>query len=165
MPPKQRIGPGPIGTSVAANMEHLRRALGLSYVEVSRRLEALGRPIAPLGLTRIRDLQRRVDVDDLVAIARALGVKPTDLLLPTPAASATERDYAVPLEEALRRAVLKQLPTPTQDRQESPHSIIGPARLKLRGKLDGRPIEIDLDPLFESFEGPPSEQETDDGDD
>jgi transcriptional regulator with XRE-family HTH domain len=87
MPEKKQIDLGPIGVAVAANFERLRKSQNLSYAELSRRLDILGRPIAPLGLTRIRDLQRRVDVDDLTALALALGVSPTTLLLPYPAAS------------------------------------------------------------------------------
>ena len=91
MADKKRIDPGPIGAAVAANIERLRESQNLSYAELSRRLDELGRPIAPLGLTRIRDLQRRVDVDDLVALALALGVSPTTLLLPHSDASTEAR--------------------------------------------------------------------------
>jgi hypothetical protein len=79
---KKRIDLGPIGVAVAANIEGLRESRNLSYAELSRRLDERGRPIAPLGLTRIRDHQRRVDVDDLVALALALDVSPATLLLP-----------------------------------------------------------------------------------
>jgi hypothetical protein len=82
MSAKKQIDTGPIGTAVAANIETLLESQNLSYAELSRRLDKLGRPIAPLGLTRIRDHKRRVDVDDLVALALALGVSPTTLLLP-----------------------------------------------------------------------------------
>ena len=82
MPDKKQIDLGPIGAAVAANIELLRKSQNLSYAELSRRLTELGRPIASLGLTRIRDLQRRVDVDDFVALALALRVSPIDLLLP-----------------------------------------------------------------------------------
>jgi hypothetical protein len=82
MPPKKQIDLGPIGVTVAANIEWVRKHKNLSYAELSRRLDDLGRPIAPLGLTRIRDLQRRVDIDDLIAIALALGFPPLELLLP-----------------------------------------------------------------------------------
>ncbi len=54
----------------------------MSYAELSRRPEELGRPIPPLGLTRIRDGKRRIDVDDLIALALALDVSPAVLLLP-----------------------------------------------------------------------------------
>ena len=66
---KKTIEPGPVGVAVAQNLEQLRESRNLTYAELSRRLTQLGRPIAPLGLTRIRDRQRRVDVDDLVALA------------------------------------------------------------------------------------------------
>jgi transcriptional regulator with XRE-family HTH domain len=82
VPEKKRTDLGPIGVAVAANIERLRKSQNLSYAELSRRLDALGRPIASLGLTRIRARERRVDVDDLVALALALGVSPTTLLLP-----------------------------------------------------------------------------------
>lgn len=79
---KKPIQPGPIGVAVAQNVETLRELRNLSYAKLSRRLTKLGRPIAPLGLTRIRDLQRRVDVDDLIALALALQIPPIELLLP-----------------------------------------------------------------------------------
>jgi hypothetical protein len=82
MPDKKRIEPGPIGVVVAQNLENLCKYGRISYAELSRRLDALGRPIAPLGLTRIRDLERRVDVDDLIALSMALGVSPVALLVP-----------------------------------------------------------------------------------
>ncbi len=82
MPEKRSLQAGPIGAAVAQNLEQLRESQNLSYAELSRRLTELGRPIAPLGLTRIRDGQRRVDVDDLVALALALDVSPATLLLP-----------------------------------------------------------------------------------
>jgi hypothetical protein len=86
---KKPIRPGPIGVAVAQNVEKLLETQNLSYADLSRRLTKLGRPIAPLGLTRIRDHQRRVDVDDLVALALALDVSPATLLLPdAPAGSA-----------------------------------------------------------------------------
>lgn len=74
------MGYGPTGEAVARNVEHCRKALNLTYAELSRRLAEFGCPISPLGLTRIRDLRRRVDVDDLAALASVLGVS-TNLLL------------------------------------------------------------------------------------
>jgi transcriptional regulator with XRE-family HTH domain len=89
MPDKKQIDAGPTGVAVAANIESLRKSQNLSYAELSRRLDQLGRPIAPLGLTRIRDHKRRVDVDDLVALALALDVSPATLLLPDPSVVGT----------------------------------------------------------------------------
>jgi len=55
----------------------------MSGPELSARLEELQRPIPPLGIHRIETGKRRVDVDDLVGIALALGVSPVSLLMPT----------------------------------------------------------------------------------
>ncbi|MBF6286919.1 helix-turn-helix domain-containing protein [Nocardia cyriacigeorgica] len=73
---------GPTGETVRANVARLRDELRLTYPELSRRLEDLGRPIPVLGLSRIEKGERRVDADDLVALALALGVSPITLLMP-----------------------------------------------------------------------------------
>jgi transcriptional regulator with XRE-family HTH domain len=73
---------GPIGRNVIANLASLRDARKLTYKELSDRLAELGRPIPTLGLSRIERGTRRVDADDLVALALALGVNPSALLLP-----------------------------------------------------------------------------------
>lgn len=65
-----------------ANVKRIREARGFSYRQLSDLLEELGRPIPTLGLSRIEKGERRVDADDLVAIAVALGVNPSALLLP-----------------------------------------------------------------------------------
>lgn len=54
----------------------------MQYKELSEKLTAVGRPIHPLSLKRIEVGERRVDVDDLVALALALEVSPLALLLP-----------------------------------------------------------------------------------
>src|SRR5215217_819117 len=73
---------GPTGVSLTHNARRLREARGLSYAELSRRLADTGRDIPPLGLRRIESGERRVDADDLVALALALGVSPVTLLMP-----------------------------------------------------------------------------------
>lgn len=73
---------GPIGVQVQQAVRDLRNARNLSYAELSRRLADLGRDIPPLGLRRIESGDRRVDVDDLAALAVALNVSPLALLLP-----------------------------------------------------------------------------------
>lgn len=76
----KELAPGATG---AATMENLKRARGeMTYAELSRRLEAVGRPIPPLGLRRIEAGDRRVDVDDLMALALVLNMSPLALLLP-----------------------------------------------------------------------------------
>jgi transcriptional regulator with XRE-family HTH domain len=73
---------GPVGAHAAETVRELREQRRLSYAELSRILERLGRPIPPLGLRRIEAGERRIDVDDLVALALALEVSPLRLLLP-----------------------------------------------------------------------------------
>jgi transcriptional regulator with XRE-family HTH domain len=71
---------GPTGETVRENVIRLRG--GMQYKELAERLVAIGRPIPALGLRRIEAGERRVDADDLVALAVAFGVSPLTLLLP-----------------------------------------------------------------------------------
>jgi 8-oxo-dGTP pyrophosphatase MutT (NUDIX family)/transcriptional regulator with XRE-family HTH domain len=89
MPPDDRtprVPQGPIGAYVIRNLEDLRKRRRLSYQDLSARTRAVGRPIPALGLSRIEKGTRRVDADDLVGLALALGVNPSALLLPRDAA-------------------------------------------------------------------------------
>jgi ribosome-binding protein aMBF1 (putative translation factor) len=67
---------GGVGRNVVANVEQLRQARGLSFRALSEMLGAVGRPILPAVLHRLSQGKRRVDADDLVAFAAALGVTP-----------------------------------------------------------------------------------------
>lgn len=72
-----------LGVTGETVMENLKRARGeMTYAELARRLEAMGRPIPPLGLRRMEAGERRVDVDDLMSLAMVLRVSPLALLLP-----------------------------------------------------------------------------------
>lgn len=71
---------GPTGETVRRNVIRLRG--GMQYKELAERLVQIGRPIPALGLRRIEAGERRVDADDLVALAVAFGVSPLTLLLP-----------------------------------------------------------------------------------
>lgn len=73
---------GPTGETVRDNIREFRERADLTFAEMSRRLKAAGRPIPPLGLRRIESGERRVDVDDLTAIAVVLDVAPVRLMLP-----------------------------------------------------------------------------------
>lgn len=70
------------GKTVAANVRRLRAQRGLTTQQLAERLEGLGRPILANAITKIEQGRRRVDVDDLMALAIALGVTPNALLLP-----------------------------------------------------------------------------------
>jgi transcriptional regulator with XRE-family HTH domain len=78
----QKIELGPTGRTVADNVKRVRGHRALNYADLSRKLTELGRPISPLAVRRIEEGDRRVDVDDLLALAVALGVPPNSLLLP-----------------------------------------------------------------------------------
>jgi transcriptional regulator with XRE-family HTH domain len=73
---------GPIGRTVTGNIERLRKARGLSLRDLAERMAEAGRPTAWTVLHRQANGGRRVDVDDLVALAEILGVKPVALLDP-----------------------------------------------------------------------------------
>ena len=79
--PKMPVA-GPVGRQLIANLRELLEARGLSFRRASAALDELGRPIPPLGMSRLLDADRRVDVDELVALAVMLGVNPSALLLP-----------------------------------------------------------------------------------
>lgn len=91
----QRIERGATAATVGQNLQTFRKAQGLTYADVSRRLESIGRKgISALAVRRMegaerkegvdgkKDAERRVDVDDLVALALVLNVNPNALLFP-----------------------------------------------------------------------------------
>lgn len=80
--PKKKNPLGATGKTVAANVKRLRLAKGLAFVDLAAILEQIKRPIPTLGLRHIEAEKRRVDSDDLVALAVALGVSPRTLLTP-----------------------------------------------------------------------------------
>jgi transcriptional regulator with XRE-family HTH domain len=84
---QRRRGPaatqvGATGQNVRANVARLRKARGWTTSKLAERMAAAGRPIPQSGVSRIELGARRVDVDDLTALAVVLGVSPSALLLP-----------------------------------------------------------------------------------
>jgi transcriptional regulator with XRE-family HTH domain len=74
---------GETAGAVARNLTRLRADQNLTYTQLSDRLkEQCNWSINAVGIRRIEELQRRVTVDDLVALALALGVSPITLLMP-----------------------------------------------------------------------------------
>lgn len=73
---------GPAASQVARNIQRVRKARQLKQSDVSERLAAAGRPTLPTVVSKIERGERRIDVDDLVAFGRALGVPPVLLLYP-----------------------------------------------------------------------------------
>lgn len=74
--------PGPVAANVMRNVLELRKRAGWTQVDLSKRLEEIGHRILPTGLQRLENGKRRVDPDDLVALAMVLDVAPITLLLP-----------------------------------------------------------------------------------
>lgn len=93
------VVPGPIADNVIRNVLALRKRAGLSQVGLSKRLAEVGHPIQPTGIQRLENGKRRVDPDDLVALALALDVAPITLLLPP------DNEAPVKLTEVLTKDV------------------------------------------------------------
>jgi hypothetical protein len=73
---------GPAGKRVAGNVKALRALRGrMTLDQLSSRMARIGRPVQKSGLSKIEAGDRRVDADDLIALAVALDVNPNVLLL------------------------------------------------------------------------------------
>ncbi|MFF5009634.1 helix-turn-helix domain-containing protein [Streptomyces phaeochromogenes] len=80
--PRRANDLGPSGVRLAKNLKTLRLSLPLTTEQLAMRVSAYGRPMRANTITKIEKEQRRVDVDDLVALALALETRPDALLLP-----------------------------------------------------------------------------------
>lgn len=82
------MAPNPQGKKtshvVAENVEQLRVGRRWSYTELSRRLDLVGHALNPVVLQRVTKGQRRIDVEDLTALARVFDTTPAALLTPKP---------------------------------------------------------------------------------
>jgi transcriptional regulator with XRE-family HTH domain len=92
--------PGQLGHNLIANIKHLCQMRGLSLRKLSAELDRIGRPIPPLGLSRVLRGERRVDVDEAAALAEILAVTP-DVLLSAPEAV---KAAPAPVPAAVREA-------------------------------------------------------------
>ena len=124
-----RKEPGPTAERTAANLRRIRRDRNVTTAGLSERLAALDHPIADTGITKAEKGDRRVDVDDLVPLALALGVTPNTLLMPqvdylgtsdshplTPAVSGTAEElWQWAQGERPIRTPLPDLPSPFDD--------------------------------------------------
>jgi transcriptional regulator with XRE-family HTH domain len=68
--------------TVSANVKRLRTEQNLGLRGLSNKLGEVGRPLGHSAVDQIEKGRRRVDVDDLMALATALGVSPITLLMP-----------------------------------------------------------------------------------
>lgn len=146
---------GPTGRNAADAVRRLRTNKHMSYAELSRKLSAVGRPIPTLGLRKIESGSRRIDTDDLVALAITLDVSPATLLTPstegisewrTSQTKITEKVSATP--QALWEWLIAAYPLrrTSSDRE--------PSRATLEFRMNARPSEADvMDQLGFSPEG------------
>jgi transcriptional regulator with XRE-family HTH domain len=79
---KEKIELGATGQTVAKNLRRLRTDRELSLKELAEKAAASGRKFGINALSQAEKGQRRLDVDDLVALAAALDVTPAALMLP-----------------------------------------------------------------------------------
>ncbi|MEV6394418.1 helix-turn-helix transcriptional regulator [Streptomyces sp. NPDC051907] len=79
MPPRP-LEIGPAGQAAAQAIERIRTARGHSQRQLAALVTARGRPMTFTALSRLERTVRRCDIDDLVALAAALGVSPCALL-------------------------------------------------------------------------------------
>lgn len=68
--------------TVSANVKRLRIGQNLGLRGLATKLGEVGRPLGHSAVDQIEKGKRRVDVDDLLALAAALGVSPATLLMP-----------------------------------------------------------------------------------
>lgn len=76
---RETMNIGEAGKRIARNVRRLREQRKMTLVELSNRLYVAGQPIPITGLRRLERCERRVDVDEVVAIAGILNV-PADRL-------------------------------------------------------------------------------------
>ncbi|MEU7432864.1 helix-turn-helix domain-containing protein [Streptomyces sioyaensis] len=89
--PKHPVEIGLTGIQTAHKLKSLRRAHGVSQRQLAALVAELGHPLPHTSISRIERIRRRCDVDDLAAIAAALGISPM-VLLP-PSGTAQEAGY------------------------------------------------------------------------
>src|ERR1700685_481655 len=88
---------GPTGERLATRLKQLRHERGLTLSGLASKLNDLGRPILVSALSKIEKGQRRVDADDLLALAAALDVSPHELLTVDASANAPEAGIDAPV--------------------------------------------------------------------
>lgn len=90
--PKRANEAGPTGERVAANLTAIRIDRGMSQAELAERVVEIGRPMSGPVVSKTEKLDRRMDVDDLIAFAAALNTTPNRLLLAASADRAEDID-------------------------------------------------------------------------
>lgn len=131
---------GPTSARVTENVERIRRARGLSQKQLTELLAKAGRPMLTTVVSKIERGERRVDVDDLAALATALGVTPNALLLPPTTAGDVDLTPAV-RTSALNAWKWATGDTPLPEETAMPHGYEEAVRRRLSFREENRPYE------------------------
>ena len=128
-------GESPVGERVAANLAALRERRGLTVRGLSERLSEIGRPILPSGISKAEQGRRRVDVDDLVALAVLLNVAPNRFLL-----TATADDSPIKLASEVTTSAWNAWAWACGDARLGEYTAAGPVDLfRYRFSRENRP--------------------------
>ncbi|WP_433699268.1 helix-turn-helix domain-containing protein [Nocardiopsis sp. CA-288880] len=73
---------GPTGQQIGQNVAVIRGQQGVTTEQLAQRLTDVGVPIKASAITKVEKGQRRLTVDELVALAVVLDVNPSALMLP-----------------------------------------------------------------------------------
>jgi transcriptional regulator with XRE-family HTH domain len=76
----RRVEIGPTGETVRTNLKEVRKLRGLTLRDLSEKLSDTDHPMAHNTISEIERGARRVDVDDLMALAKALKISTSYLL-------------------------------------------------------------------------------------
>lgn len=81
--------------TASANVRRLRKSLGLSQTALAERVTEAGAPLGDMAIWGIENGKRRINVDDLYALAEALQATPRELLSPQPESFSGSQVYEV----------------------------------------------------------------------
>ncbi|MEU0588276.1 helix-turn-helix transcriptional regulator [Streptomyces sp. NPDC006132] len=138
------VQPGPTSKRVAENIAHWRKARGLQQKDLSQRMAEVGRPMLPTVISKIERGDRRIDIDDLVALSLALRVGLLRLLLP-----ATDPDERVELTDSMTLSAQDAWECLEGDKPHRKAEVDEHGDL-LRYRLDSRPT-WDRDPIRQMY--------------
>lgn len=147
----RRVELGPIGHAVRENLARLRADQGLTLRALADLLGPTGRPLSHNAISEIERGARRVDVDDLVALALALQVSPLALLLPQGNSEVSPDGAAYPRERIWNWALgLDPLPGMSRDplallrfvKHSNPIEYAEAARRQAAGEVNQNPVAV-----------------------
>ena len=134
----RRLELGEAGTAVRKAVRRARHRNDWTLDQLSERMADAGRPMSKATLSQIETGNRRVDVDDLVALAFALMIAPADLL------PATDEDRAVRTEIETRFEELREESRRVDEQSQRLRRLLKQGRQILdegndlfRGRTDG----------------------------